>query len=92
MSGWYRSGARDAHTCGVMLFWFAIQTSERVSTTIGWCTVPPFFGTSTRSSHSGKPFETSFWKNPGAPMPEWYRSIVTGRAWMCGSMTGAIAS
>ena len=32
--------------------------------TSGWCTVPPFFGTSTRSSHSGKPFETSFCKKP----------------------------
>ena len=60
MSGWYRSGTREIQTCGVMLFWLASQSSDRVSETSGWCTVPPFFGTSTRSSQSGNPFETSF--------------------------------
>lgn len=30
---------------------------------------PSFLGTSTRSSHAGNPFETSFWKKPGSPMP-----------------------
>jgi hypothetical protein len=75
-----------------MLFWFASQSSDRVSVTIGWCTVPSFFGTSTRSSQGGNPFVTSFWKNPGLPMPAWNRSMVTGRARMCGSITGAMAS
>ena len=60
MSGWYNSGARDVQTCGVMQFWFASQSSERVSFANGWCTVPPFFGTSTRCSQSGNPFDTSF--------------------------------
>ena len=31
-----------------------IHSSERVSVTSGWWTVPSFFGTSTRSSHAGK--------------------------------------
>ena len=75
-----------------MVFWLAIQSSDRVSVTSGWCTVPSFFGTSTRSSHAGKPFETSFWMNPFLPMPAGYRSIVIGRARMCGSIIGAIAS
>ena len=70
MSGWYRSGARDVHTCGVMQFWLASQSSDRASLTSGWCTVPSFFGTSTRSSHSGKPFDTSFWMKPFRPMPD----------------------
>ena len=34
----------------------------------------------------GKSLRTSFWKNPFAPMPAGYRSIVTGRPRMCGSM------
>ena len=85
-------GARDVHTCGVMQFWLASQSSERVSQTSGWCTVPPFLGTSTRSSQSGNPFETFFCMKPCSPMPLGKRSIVTGRARMCGSMMGAMVS
>jgi hypothetical protein len=39
-----------------------------------------FLGTSTRSSHDGNPFDTSFCQNPFLPMPDGYRSIVTGPA------------
>ena len=59
-SGVNRAGTRDVQTCGVMQFWFASQRSDRVSVTSGWWTVPPFFGTSTRRSHAGIPFATSF--------------------------------
>ena len=69
MSGRLRSGTRDVQTCWVMVFWFVIQSSDRLSVTTGWRTTPPFFGTSTRSSHSGKPFETSFCQNPFFAMP-----------------------
>jgi hypothetical protein len=34
-SGWYNSGAREVHTCGVMQFWLAIHSSERSSFTSG---------------------------------------------------------
>jgi hypothetical protein len=54
--------------------------------------VPSFFGTSTRSSQAGNPFETSFWMKPLRPMPAGNRSIVTGRRRRCGTITGAIAS
>ena len=60
--------------------------------TSGWCTTPSFFGTSTRSSQAGNPFETSFWMKPLRPMPAGKRSIVTGRLRTCGTITGAIAS
>ena len=43
---------------------------ERWSLASGWLTTPPFFGTSTRSSHAGKPFETSFCMKPVLPMPD----------------------
>ena len=35
MSGWKRSGTRDGHTCGVMQFWLASQSSDRSSDTSG---------------------------------------------------------
>ena len=54
--------------------------------------MPPFFGTSTRWSQAGKPFDTSFCRKPLLPMPDGYRSIVTGRPRICGSISGAIAS
>ena len=53
---------------------------------------PKTFGASTRSSHAGKPFDTSLWKNPLLPMPDGKRSMVSGRARRCGSSNGAIAS
>jgi hypothetical protein len=76
----------------VTVFWFVTHSSDRTSVTIGWCTTPPFFGTSARCSHSGNPFDTSFCQKPFVPIPAGYRSIVSGRAFRCGSMTGAIAS
>jgi hypothetical protein len=63
-----------------------------VSLISGWWTVPSFFGTSARSSHSGKPRDTSFCQNPLPPMPAGYRSSVTGRPQMCGTMTAATDS
>ena len=75
-----------------MQFWLASQSRERVSPTTGWWTVPSFLGTSTRSSHSGKPFDTSFCQKPFRPIPAGKRSIVTGRPRRWGSITGAIAS
>ncbi len=75
-----------------MLFWLASQSSDRVSPARGWWTVPSFFGTSMRSSQDGNPRETSFWRNPGLPMPSGNRSIVIGRPRRCGSMMGATAS
>ena len=69
MSGSRMFGARVVQTCGVMLFWLASQSNDRASRTTGWCTVPSFFSTSTRSSHAGNPLTTFFWKNPFSPMP-----------------------
>ena len=87
MSGCHELGAREVQTCGVMLFWLASQRSERVSWTSGWWTLPPFFGTSTRSSHSGKPFDDVL-------LQEALRADAAGKALhgdgtaaMCGSMT-----
>jgi len=54
--------------------------------------VPSFFGTFTRSSHGGNPFETSFWMKPFCAMPAGNRSIVSGRRAMCGTIIGATAS
>ena len=76
----------------MIVFWFVTQSSDRVSVTSGWWTIPSFFGTSIRSSHDGNPRDTSFCQNPFLPMPEGYRSIVIGRRLMCGSMIGAIDS
>ena len=76
----------------VIVFWFVTHISDRVSVMTGWCTTPSFFGTSTRSSHDGKPFETSFCQNPFLPIPDGCRSIVTGRPRTCGISSGAIAS
>src|SRR2546426_2870809 len=61
-----------------MQFWLASHSRDRESVTRAWRTVPPFFGISTRSSHSGNPFATSLCMNPGLPMPDGYRSIVIG--------------
>ena len=36
MSGWFSFGAREIHTCGVIVFWFTIHKRDRVSVTIGW--------------------------------------------------------
>ena len=51
---------------------------------LGSVAEPPFFGTSARSSHAGKPFVTLFWKKPFSPMPRWKRSIVIGLRATCG--------
>jgi hypothetical protein len=51
-----------------------------------------FLWTSTRSSQLGNPRETSFCQKPLSAMPAGYRSIVSGRARMCGRISGAIDS
>jgi hypothetical protein len=76
----------------VIVFWLVTHSSDVVSVTTGWWTTPSFFGTSTRCSHDGNPFETSFCQNPFVPMPAGYRSMVIGRPRRCGSITGATAS
>ena len=52
-----------------MVFWLTIQSSDRISQTRGWWTVPAFFGTSTRSSHSGNPLDTFLCMKPFWLMP-----------------------
>jgi hypothetical protein len=54
-SGTSRRGTREVQMCCVTVFWFVIHSRDRTAVTIGWCTTPPFLGTSTRSNHSGKP-------------------------------------
>jgi len=91
MSGWSRSGTRETQTCGVMQFWLASHRSERVSLTSGNGRRRPSLGL-----HALEPP----WKSPrhvllDEPLlanPGRNRSIVTGRFWMCGIMTGATAS
>jgi hypothetical protein len=69
----------------VIVFWLVTHSSDLVSLTSGWCTVPSFLGTAILSSHDGKPFDTSFCQNPFLSIPAGYLSMVIGRALMCAS-------
>ena len=55
-----RSGAREVHTCGVMQFWLASQSSERVSRDERIVHRAVLLRHLDALEPGGKPFETSF--------------------------------
>ena len=85
--------ARAVHTCGVMQFWLASQTSVAASPPTAWVTSPPRRrGTVTRFTQSGAPFGIACWITSSFSMPRFQRHRLSGRSRTCGTIAGATAA
>ena len=92
-SGWSGLSARAVHTCGVMQFWFASQTSVAASPPTACVTSPPRRrGTVTRLTQSGAPFGIACWMTTSLAIPRFQRHRFSGRSRVWSTIAGATAA